>query len=441
MATTPDAFTYEVPIHSSFLSVFAVLIVDVLVLWVIHHSLHKIGALLALRQLLHDKRAVKISELWFENCTGRTHGPLWFRYTQTMLKMTVFVASIVLSLSLNGSSRPRIKQMTGQTILIQKPRTLQNLGLGSPKSQNLLNFPIELLFASSFRSCKDENQTTRRYYNARLTSPLKSTDKQASPQIDCLTERGGYVSLPLLTVERPSQEYLARNKRSCRPQLSKITSPRGYAFNITGCSTSELVSDCFKGKFATVCASFVTIRGVKWVYTEQSKNGIESRAEFKRVPPVRIGKDTLAVYLRYVEHAQDLQQVPVEDCMVMALYQSAPNSTVEVFRGGNELVTVVYGWLLWPALAIITVVLVGCCSLSLASMAVMMYTKCDVLDLGFSPEQVARLAAMDHRKRLERRAWYLQLHPLSQCITVSTNSTNKGQWTEEQVQNKYRIRE
>lgn len=94
-------------------------VADVLALMLVHHSLHRVGAFLALRQLLNKKKAVKISELWFEELTGCTHGPLWFRYTQAGIKFCVFAASIALSLSFNGSIQDRFENLTGLTILAQ----------------------------------------------------------------------------------------------------------------------------------------------------------------------------------------------------------------------------------------------------------------------------------------------------------------------------------
>lgn len=75
-----------------------VLVVDVFVIWLLHHTLLKIGAFLTLRQVLDKKKPVRISEMWFEHFTGRTHGPLWFRYTQAVLKTVVFAAAVTLSL-------------------------------------------------------------------------------------------------------------------------------------------------------------------------------------------------------------------------------------------------------------------------------------------------------------------------------------------------------
>lgn len=98
MAPTTNNLAYEVAIPSAVLSTITVLVVDVLVVLLIHHSLLKMGKLLALRHVLLKKKAIRISEMRFEDLTGRTHGPIWFRYTQALLKVMVFAASVMLSL-------------------------------------------------------------------------------------------------------------------------------------------------------------------------------------------------------------------------------------------------------------------------------------------------------------------------------------------------------
>lgn len=70
----------------------------------------------------------------------------------------------------------------------------------------------------------------------------------------------------------------------------------------------------------------------------------------------------------------------------------------------------------------------------------MIYNKSDHLDLGFAPGHVARLATMDPVKRQERKAWYMKLHPSLPYITISTDSTSKGIWAEDEVVNKYKKR-
>lgn len=82
---------FQVVVPSAILLTITVLIDDVLVIWLVHQSLLKIGALLSMHQVINKKTPVRI--------TGRTHGPVWFRYTQALLKILVFAASVTLGLS------------------------------------------------------------------------------------------------------------------------------------------------------------------------------------------------------------------------------------------------------------------------------------------------------------------------------------------------------
>lgn len=62
------------------------------------------------------------------------------------VKIVIFAASIALGFSVNGSTQDRLENLTGQTILVQKPRTLQNLGLGIQELSDKANFSQEMLF-------------------------------------------------------------------------------------------------------------------------------------------------------------------------------------------------------------------------------------------------------------------------------------------------------
>lgn len=67
----------------------------------------------------------------------------------------------------------------------------------------------------------------------------------------------------------------------------------------------------------------------------------------------------------------------------------------------------------------------------------MMITKRGDLDVGASPEQVARLATMEPGKTSERKAWYLKQHTHIPYITVSTDPTCRGDWGEDEVLNRH----
>lgn len=445
MATTTSARTVEVAIPSAILSTITVLVVDVLVVLLLHHSLLKMGTLLAMRQLLAKKKALRVSELWFEYLTGRTHGPPWFRYVQALLKTIVFAASIVLSLSLNGSSRDLLERIPGQTILVQNPRNLDNVGLGYQASIHSKNISQELSFTLQIQSCTDQDPNKVVYHNLRSKIPLTRTYLKEPPGFECLTTRRNYSQPPLLSMD--ANQKVAKHCTVAFTRQSSVeegalgpnsSAVKGkFSAAARGCNGSALSFDCFEGPFRTACLAHYIADGTERITAVfgDSKE-FNTEVSLRSVPPLRRGNDTLAIVARYVAYDPSID---VAQWYLAAVHQAAPNSTVHAIRG-QQSVTEINLLLFRPSSAIIGTVLVSCCVLGLASMALMIYSHSDVLDLGFSPQEVARLAAMEHGKRQESNTWYLHMHPHQPCITVSTDSTKKGHWAEELVQNKYRKR-
>lgn len=92
---------------------------------------------------------------WCQSPWERVHLTLHGPYPRTSVvpihpsggvKIAIFAASIALGFSVNGSTQDRLENLTGQTILVQKPRTLQNLGLGIQELSDKANFSQEMLF-------------------------------------------------------------------------------------------------------------------------------------------------------------------------------------------------------------------------------------------------------------------------------------------------------
>lgn len=441
MVTTIADPRYRIAVPSVIVSTIAVLVVDVLVIWLVHHSLLRFGSFLTLRQVLNKKRPVLISEIWFEDFTGRTHGPLWFRYTQALLKITVFFASIALSLSLKGSSQGRVSELRNQTILVQNPRSMRTMGLGQGRN----NYTQEVAFTKMFGVCQDRDLTTTSYYNMRSKSPLRKIYSTTPPEFECLMKHRRYVNRALLTrTDSPRARSKCKFRFTAKATVVKeniapnsFVASGKYAVVVSGCKVDTVTLECFHGPFAIACAAF---------YIEQGKYGLANAVKISNgaqrtgwgfIPPLRRGKDTLAIIARYLAHDGTMRW---RHAFRTSLYQAVPNSSVYAVEG-QTLVTEVKPWLFWPSMVIIIVVLAGCSSLGLASMAVMKYTKCDVLDVGLSPEQVVRLASMNSEEPQERKLWYLQLHPNRPYITVCTDSVQNGKWAEEEVRNKYRKRE
>lgn len=166
MSTTCNDSIFQIAVSSAVLSTAAVLVVDVLWILLVQHSLCIVGECLTTHRVLKSK-SVCLSLIWVEALTGCTPGPRWFRHTQALLKMMVVSASIVLSLSLNGVRLPCIEQLQGQTILVQKPRSLQNTGLGRNKPGTSLNFSQELAFMLELGACPDHDESEVQLYNMR----------------------------------------------------------------------------------------------------------------------------------------------------------------------------------------------------------------------------------------------------------------------------------
>lgn len=437
MGKTTDAAIYQVEVNSAILSTIMVVVVDVLVVCLVLHSLHAVGAFLTARRVLSQQKSMSISEMRFEEFTGRTRGPLWFRYTQALLKIMVFSASIVMSLSLNGGTRPRIEKMSNQTILVQTPRNLQTLGLGDQRNSSS-NFSQELLFTLQQTLCGDNNPEETVFYNFRSTALLNNTYSNRSTvpfEIRCLNERNNYCHPPLRS------ENTLPGRWKCNPEFPIF--PDEVQGNFTApeqnCSFTAFAFDCFAGSRVISCAAFFTDERGEWLLSNvYFRTGGRNPTAASVPSGLRRGNETLAVILRYLAHDPTLSAT---QCLQMALYQAAPNSIVNAISQKTKAVTEIKKILFLPSLAIISAVLVICCCLGLIAKAMMIYTKRDTLDLGSSPEEVARLATMKPGERKERKAWYLKIHPDSPHVTISTDSTNKGIWPEEEVVNKYRKRD
>lgn len=118
------------------------------------------------------------------------------------------------------------------------------------------------------------------------------------------------------------------------------------------------------------------------------------------MPLVEKTNETLSVVLRCLEHTPYLTGL---QSFIFAVHQAVPNSTVHAIAG-RELFTEVNRRRFWPSVAIIGVIAVGYCFVGFASMAAIKYTKCDDVDIGISPEEVARLATMEFKTSQERKA-------------------------------------
>lgn len=112
-----------------------------------------------------------------------------------MLKTTIFIASVILSLSFKENPDPPVQLIPDQTILVQTPRILQNIGLGDKTSLYSLNASQEVHFSRLVGACFQLND----YYSFRALSLLNDTfSEEQNIPIECLTKQNNYDQLPVL---------------------------------------------------------------------------------------------------------------------------------------------------------------------------------------------------------------------------------------------------
>ena len=59
-------------------------------------------------------------------------------------------------------------------------------------------------------------------------------------------------------------------------------------------------------------------------------------------------------------------------------------------------------------------------------------------NLGFSAQQVAKLATIYPARGPKTGSWFLKLHPVHPHLTVSTDKSNVGSWREDEVRDRKR---
>lgn len=380
--------------------------------------------------------------MWFEHYTGRTQEPLWFRYTQVLLKSIVLAAAVILSLCFFDNTHHRTESISGQTILVQRPRSLRDLGIGHKKSLYSLNYTQEVLFSKRARACVDQDGMLTRYHNFRALSPLTDTySENRRIPVECMTFRNGYIQPKILEF----QGYAGTMNCKCLfPRyLSADGGSGNFIVNATDCTGAKVEFDCFAGIFLTSCAAFIFNIGTPpALYTHTvlgaSVRDTESNVWINRgdtrPPPfqtfskeITVNNNTLAVIVPNLAHGLYLT---AREAFLIATHQAARNKTVRAIPR-NTPETIMHQYLFWVGTGIILAVLGVCFCLGLI-------TKITVMLSGFSREQVPRLATMEPGKRQKHAAWYLKLHPRAPCVTASTDPTQRGDWTEEEIVNKYK---
>lgn len=155
---------------------------------------------------------------------------------------------MTLSLPLKRDTQPLRRLIPRQTILVQKPRTLNNLGLGHKNSLYSINASQELLFSRHIGVCVEPNEEMTDYYNFRALSPIKETysgDKRVL--VECLTRHNGFDELPFLSTHDATRRRLT-NCKIVFPPNSSVDNGRFTTTN-KGCTDARIEFDCFTDTF------------------------------------------------------------------------------------------------------------------------------------------------------------------------------------------------
>lgn len=146
---------WELSLPSSVVSTLFVLVLDVFALWLIDAALVRIAAYLNAREIYDRHNAVQISDVWFESMTGRSHGPMWFRRTQVVLKAVLLASSIAVGLSINSFDNDVFDVIPVRgSMLVRRERRISRLGTGNlPLTGDALNLSNEVRFVLGAQSC------------------------------------------------------------------------------------------------------------------------------------------------------------------------------------------------------------------------------------------------------------------------------------------------
>lgn len=226
---------WELSLPSSFVTTFLVLFVDVIALWLLDNALLRVAAFLNARVVYDTQKSIKVSDVWFESISGRSHGPVWFRKAQVAIKFVMLVCSIAVGLSIDGLSRDREVRMPNETVLVRQVRRMEQHGIGG-----FNDFSIDVLFMkNSFRcTSRDYNASTdlhmTTYWNARALMPISrgncDHDYNLGPgnrlfPLECLSDRNNFSVSPVR--QKPfnvSYSFRYQNCFNRFPELPEIKS-------------------------------------------------------------------------------------------------------------------------------------------------------------------------------------------------------------------------
>lgn len=193
---------WELHLSSSLVTTLLVLLLDVVALWLLDTALLRVAAYLNARAVYDARKSIKISDVWFESVSGRSHGPVWFRAAQVALKLLMFTCSIAVRLSIDGFTKYRQVRVPNQTVLVRQDRRMSEIGIGGHK-----NFSSDVMFVQSSASCSFRDRDTISglenivRWNVRALAPNvighRKFDRMSSLQ--CLSVKNGFSVRPVNT--------------------------------------------------------------------------------------------------------------------------------------------------------------------------------------------------------------------------------------------------
>lgn len=182
---------WDLPLPSSVVSSLLVLVEGVIALWQLDRALLRVAAYLNAAEVYDEHKPIKVSDVWFERVSGRSHGPVWFRKTQVALKLGMLTCSKAVGLSMSGVTRKGKDRLFDQTFWLPRVRRMAELRLGV-----LNNFSSDVLFVNVAARCRsaggsDSSGIQTSYWNARSlhwfdqSITLTNCPRPRNPQDSC----------------------------------------------------------------------------------------------------------------------------------------------------------------------------------------------------------------------------------------------------------------
>lgn len=429
-----SAMKLELPLTSSIVTTFADLLLDVIGLWLLDHALLRVAVYLNSCEVYDAHNSIRISDVWFESVSGRSHGPMWFRKAQVALKLVMLACSIAVGLSIDGFSRDRKVRMLDETVLVPQVRRMAQLGIGG-----FNNFSTDVLFVFYASRCyfADNDDVsglhTFTYWNARALVPIHPDNywrptRRLFP-LECLSKKNDFYVSPIRRIARNTTTYY-REKR-CIENLPNITEIKNGTYNVTvtkSCSWHSPRLEC-QAKHWGGCALTMEKGEDQMIYTWEYRGvnvpvlGVwdEYKLSQKR------DAETLRMMAMYLDFGLSAS-VPALDHITS--FQAGLRGISKV-EGRLFLSQINVGFFLIGLTILATIVSSSIVS-AMQSHLVLSRRKRSDYALGLRVAEVARFARMDVGD-IHGESLFLTLHPDFPRLTVSGTGVNCGSWDKDKV--------